>query len=370
MTDRIWLSSPHMSDEGFEKHYIQEAFDTNWIAPLGANVTAFEQELAARVESKYAAALVSGTAAIHLALVAEGVGKGDIVLCQDLTFAASANPVIYVNATPVFIDSDFKTWNMDPKLLEAAFRKYGDRVKAVIPVHLYGLAADMDPIMEICDHYGVPVIEDAAESLGTTYKGRPTGSIGKYGVLSFNGNKIITTSGGGMLVSNDGEKIETARFYSTQARDKAPYYQHSKIGYNYRLSNISAGIGRGQLKVLDQRVAKKRYIFNFYRRELAGTDDLTFMPINDWNLPNDWLSVIQLTGKTRPAQLIAALEAENIESRRVWKPMHLQPVFAGCDYFGSGVGQQLFENGVCLPSDTKMTDADLERVCSVIKCLS
>ena len=358
-----------MSDEGFEKQYIQEAFDTNWIAPLGANVTAFEQELAARVESKYAAALVSGTAAIHLALVAEGVGKGDIVLCQDLTFAASANPVIYVNATPVFIDSDFKTWNMDPKLLEAAFQKYGDRVKAVIPVHLYGLAADMDPIMEICDHYGVPVIEDAAESLGTTYKGRPTGSIGKYGVLSFNGNKIITTSGGGMLVSNDGEKIETARFYSTQARDKAPYYQHSKIGYNYRLSNISAGIGRGQLKVLDQRVAKKRYIFNFYRRELAGTDDLTFMPINDWNLPNDWLSVIQLTGKTRPAQLIAALEAENIESRRVWKPMHLQPVFAGCDYFGSGVGQQLFENGVCLPSDTKMTDADLERVCSVIKCL-
>ncbi len=369
MTDRIWLSSPHMSDEGFEKHYIQEAFDTNWIAPLGANVTAFEQELAARVESKYAAALVSGTAAIHLALITAGVGAGDIVLCQDLTFAASANPVIYVNATPVFIDSDLKTWNMDPELLEAAFRKYGERVKAVIPVHLYGLSADMDPIMEICDRYGVPVIEDAAESLGTTYKGRPTGSIGKYGVLSFNGNKIITTSGGGMLVSNDREKIEAARFYSTQARDKAPYYQHSKIGYNYRLSNISAGIGRGQLKVLDQRVAKKRYIFDFYRRELAGIDGLTMMPINDWNLPNVWLSVIQLAGKVRPAQLIAALEAENIESRHVWKPMHLQPVFADCDYLGGDVGQQLFENGVCLPSDTKMTDQDLERVCSIIRRL-
>ena len=213
MTDRIWLSSPHMSDEGFEKEYIQEAFDTNWIAPLGANVTAFEQEVAARVESKYAAALVSGTAALHLALITAGVGEGDIVLCQDLTFAASANPVIYVNATPVFIDSDLETWNMDPKLLEAAFQKYGDRIKAVIPVHLYGLSADMDPIMEICDHYGVPVIEDAAESLGTTYKGSPTGSNGKYGILSFNGNKIITPSGGGMLDSSDKEKIEAARFY-------------------------------------------------------------------------------------------------------------------------------------------------------------
>ncbi|HHU07427.1 MAG TPA: aminotransferase DegT, partial [Clostridiaceae bacterium] len=241
MTEKIWLSSPHMSDEGYEMEYIKDAFDTNWIAPLGPNVTAFEKEMAERIGSKHAAALSSGTAAIHLALLAAGVGEGDIVLCQDLTFVATVNPIIYVGATPVFIDSDFKTWNMDPELLEYALEKYGERVKAVIPVHLYGLSADMDSIVELCEKYGVTLIEDAAESLGSTYKGRPTGSFGKYGVLSFNGNKIITTSGGGMLVSADEEKIKKVRFWSTQSRDPARHYEHSELGFNYRMSNIVAG---------------------------------------------------------------------------------------------------------------------------------
>lgn len=369
MTEKIWLASPHMSDEGFEMDYINEAFDTNWIAPLGPNVTAFEQDILKRLGSKYAAALISGTAAIHLALLAAGVGKDDIVLCQDLTFSASANPIIYVGATPVFIDSDMKTWNMDPVLLEEALQKYGDRVKAVIPVHLYGLSADMDRIMELCNEYGVTVIEDAAEALGSKYKGKATGTFGKYGVLSFNGNKIITTSGGGMLVSDDEERIQKVRFWSTQARDDAPYYQHSEIGYNYRMSNISAGIGRGQLKVLDQRVAKKRFIFDYYRRELSGLDGLSFMPINDWDEPNCWLSVIQLSGDVRPHQVMAALDAENIESRHVWKPMHLQPVFADYDFIGSGVSKQIFNNGLCLPSDTKMIDEDLNRICEIVKSL-
>ena len=247
-----------MSDEGYEIQYIQEAFDSNWIAPLGPNVDCFEKELAQKVGAKHAAALVSGTAAIHLALKAAGVGQGDIVLSQDLTFAATVNPIIYQNAIPDIIDSNFETWNMDPEALAVAFAKYGDRVKAVLVVHLYGLSADMDPIVEMCKEYNVPLIEDAAESLGTTYKGRYTGTIGDYGVYSFNGNKIITTSGGGMLVSDDEERIEKVRFWATQARDKARHYQHSEIGYNYRMSNIVAGIGRGQLKVLDERVAKKR----------------------------------------------------------------------------------------------------------------
>jgi dTDP-4-amino-4,6-dideoxygalactose transaminase len=262
MTDRIYLSSPHMSDEGYEMQYIKEAFDTNWIAPLGPNVNEFEKELAAKVGIKSAAALSSGTAAIHMALKAAGVGEGDIVFCQSLTFSATANPIIYQNAIPVFIDSDYETWNMDPNALEEAFGKYPN-AKAVLVVHLYGLSADMDKIMEICNKHNVVIIEDAAESLGTYYKGKHTGTFGDYGIYSFNGNKIITTSGGGMLVSNNEEKIKKVRFWATQARDQARHYQHSELGFNYRMSNIVAGIGRGQLKVLEQRVAKKDIYLSF-----------------------------------------------------------------------------------------------------------
>lgn len=368
MGKRIYLSSPHMSDEGYEMQYIQEAFDTNWIAPLGKNVDEFEKELAAKVGIGHAAALASGTAAIHMALKAASVGEGDIVFCQDLTFAASANPIIYQNATPVFIDSNLETWNMDPDALEEAFEKYPN-AKAVIVVHLYGLAADMDKIVELCKKHNAVLIEDAAESLGTTYKGKHTGTIGDYGIYSFNGNKIITTSGGGMLVSNDEERIAKVRFWATQARDPAPHYQHSELGYNYRMSNIVAGIGRGQLKVLDQRVAKKKYIFEYYKQELGDLPNITFMPINDWNEPNYWLSCIQLTGKVRPLDVIDALEKENIESRPLWKPMHLQPFYANCDYIGQGFSETLFENGLCLPSDTKMTDYDLVRVVKTIRRL-
>jgi dTDP-4-amino-4,6-dideoxygalactose transaminase len=368
MTDRIFLSSPHMSDEGYEMQYIKEAFDTNWIAPLGPNVNEFEKELADKVGVKHAAALSSGTAAIHMALKAAGVGEGDIVFCQSLTFSATANPIIYQNATPVFIDSDYETWNMDPNALEEAFEKYPN-VKAVLVVHLYGLSADIDKIMEICNKHGVPVIEDAAESLGTTYKGKYTGTFGEYGVFSFNGNKIITTSGGGMLVSNNEEKIKKVRFWATQARDQARHYQHSELGFNYRMSNIVAGIGRGQLKVLDQRVAKKRYIFEFFKRELGGLEDVRFMPINEWNEPNCWLSCITLSGQVRPLDIMEALEKENIESRPIWKPMHMQPFFAGCDFIGDGVSEKIFENGVCLPSDTKMDQSDMERVVEIIKRL-
>jgi len=366
---KIWLASPHMSEEGYEMQYVQEAFDTNWVAPLGPNVNEFEKELATRVGSQHAAAMTSGTGAIHLALKAAGVGEGDIVFCPTLTFSATANPIIYQNATPVFIDSDYETWNMDPKALEAAFEKYGDKVKAVLVVHLYGLSADMDKVMEICNRYDVTVIEDAAESLGAYYKGKHTGTFGEFGVFSFNGNKIITTSGGGMLVSDDEEKIKKVRFWSTQSRDAARHYQHSELGFNYRMSNVVAGIGRGQLKVLDQRVAKKKYIFEFYKRELGQSEGVEFMPINDWNEPNYWLSVMTLSGSVRPLDVMEALEKENIESRPVWKPMHMQPFFAEYDYVGGDVSEKLFENGVCLPSDTKMTDEDLERIVSIIKSL-
>lgn len=364
---KIWLASPHMSDEGYEMQYIQEAFDTNWIAPLGANVNGFERELAAKLGAKHAAALTTGTAAIHLALRALGVGEGDFVICPSLTFAATANPIIYQNATPVFVDSDYETWNMDPKALELAFEKYGDKIKAVLVVHLYGLSTDMDKITEICNSYNVPVIEDAAESLGAYYKGKHTGTIGELGVFSFNGNKIITTSGGGMLVSDDEEKIKKVRFWSTQSRDPARHYEHSELGFNYRMSNIVAGIGRGQLKVLDKRLAKKKYIFEHYKKELGQLEGIGFMPINEWNEPNYWLSVITLEGKVRPIDLMKALEAQNIDTRPVWKPMHLQPFFADCDYIGGDVSEKLFENGLCLPSDTKMTDEDLERVCGAIR---
>jgi dTDP-4-amino-4,6-dideoxygalactose transaminase len=357
-----------MSDEGYEMEYIKEAFNTNWIAPLGPNVDAFEKELAAKVGAKHAAALSSGTAAIHMALKAAGVDKGDVVFCQDLTFSASANPIIYQNVTPVFIDSNFETWNMDPNALEKAFKKYPN-AKAVIVVHLYGLSADLDPILELCKKYNVTLIEDAAESLGTTYKGKHTGTFGEYGIYSFNGNKIITTSGGGMLVSDNEERIAKVRFWSTQSREKARHYQHNELGYNYRMSNIVAGIGRGQLKVLDKRIAKKKYIFEFYKRELRQLEGIQFMPINDWNEPNYWLSCITLSGKVRPLDVIEALERDNIESRPIWKPMHMQPFFKEYDFLGEGISEKIFENGVCLPSDTKMTDEDLNRVCATIKGL-
>jgi dTDP-4-amino-4,6-dideoxygalactose transaminase len=369
MAEKIWLASPHMSDEGYEMEYVKEAFDSNWIAPLGPNVNGFEQELAKKVGSMYAAALTSGTGAIHLALKALGVEEDDIVLCPTLTFSATANPIIYQHAIPVFIDSDYETWNMDPRALEEALEKYSQRVKAVLVVHLYGLSADMEKIMEICDKYNVPVIEDAAESLGTYYKGKHTGTFGKYGVFSFNGNKIITTSGGGMLVSDDEERIKKVRFWSTQSRDPARHYQHSELGFNYRMSNVVAGIGRGQLKVLDQRVEKKKYIFDFYRRELSHLEGIGFMPVNEWNEPNYWLSAVLIEGKVRPLDVMEALEKENIESRPLWKPMHMQPFFAEYDCVGGDVSENLFENGVCLPSDTKMTDEDLKRICKVIKSL-
>ena len=372
----IYLASPHMSEEGYEQQYVKEAFDTNWIAPLGKNVNEFEKELAAYVGAKDAAALSAGSAALHLALKAAGVKAGDIVFCQDLTFSATANPIAYEKAIPVFIDSDYETWNMSPEALERAFEKYPD-VKAVMPVHLYGLPANMDRIMGICKKHGVPVIEDAAESLGSLYHGQATGTFGDYGIFSFNGNKIITTSGGGMLVCNlpeeqAKERIAKVRFWATQAREKARHYEHKEIGYNYRMSNIVAGIGRGQMKVLDQRIEQKRHIFAYYQEHLGDLEGLSFMPLHENERANCWLSVIQLAPdcKVRPLDMIVALEKEDIETRPVWKPMHMQPVFADCDYIDNGkVGENLFENGVCLPSDTKMTDEDLKRICTIIRGL-
>ncbi|NLY37522.1 MAG: aminotransferase class I/II-fold pyridoxal phosphate-dependent enzyme [Tissierellia bacterium] len=368
MSEKIWLSSPHMSDEGYEMEYIKEAFDTNWIAPLGTNVDGFEKEVVKKVGAKHAAALVSGTAAIHLALIAAGIKEGDVVFCQDLTFSATANPIIYQRAIPVFIDSDYETWNMSASLLEEALEKY-PQVKAVIITHLYGLSADLEKIVKLCKDKGVVLIEDAAESLGTTYKGQYTGTFGDYGILSFNGNKIITTSGGGMLLSDNEERINKARFWSTQARDKARHYQHSELGFNYRMSNVVAGIGRGQLKVLDQRLAKKNYIFEYYKKELQDLKDIGFMPVRHLNKPNFWISCITLCGEVRPEDVMDALAADNIESRPIWKPMHMQPFFQEYDFIGSDVGKTLFENGVCLPSDTKMSDEDLARVVKVIRSL-
>lgn len=361
-----FLSSPHMSDEGYEMHYINKAFDSNFIAPVGENIVKFENELADKVGSNAAVALSSGTAAIHLALKAAGVGEGDIVFCPTLTFSASANPIIYQNATPVFIDSDYKTWNMDPVVLEEAFIKYPS-VKAVIVVHLYGLSADMDRILNICRKYDVTVIEDAAESLGTFYKGRPTGTIGDFGVFSFNGNKIITTSGGGMLISDDVNRIEKARFWATQSKDEAIHYEHSELGFNYRMSNVVAGIGRGQLKVLKDRIKKKRYIYEFYKRELGELKRIEFMPNNDWDEPNYWLSSVLLPENIKPLEVIEALQKENIESRPLWKPMHMQPFFKEYNYLGTKVSEDLFKRGICLPSDTKMSDYSLQRVCEVLK---
>ena len=373
---KIYLSSPHMSDEEYEKNFIKEAFDTNWIAPLGENVNKFEEELARYVGAKHAAALSSGTAAIHMALKATGVSKGDVVFCQSLTFSASANPIIYEGATPVFIESEKESWNMSPEALEKAFEKYPNP-KAVIVVNLYGTPANMDKIVKICEKYNVTLIEDAAESLGATYKGKQTGTFGKYGVFSFNGNKIITTSGGGMLVSDDEERIKKVRFWSTQARDKARHYEHTEIGYNYRMSNILAGIGRGQLKVLNSRIEKKTEIYNTYKEAFKDIKDIEMKEIPENTVPNHWLSVITIKedSKVKPLDIMIALENENIESRPVWKPMHLQPVFKKYDFISTAkegeksISEDVFNRGGCLPSDTKLTKEEMDRIISIIKNL-
>ena len=374
MKQRIFLSPPHMS--GLEKQHIESAFAENWIAPLGPNVDAFEQEVAQLVGAKGALALSSGTAAIHLALKLVGVSSGDAVFCSSLTFAASANPIVYEHAEPVFIDSDHKTWNMCPDSLRKAFdgfEKRGRIPKAVIVVNLYGQSADYDSIIGICSRYGVPVIEDAAESLGATYRGKSSGTLGGFGIYSFNGNKIITTSGGGMLISDDLQALEKARFWATQARDKAPHYQHSEIGYNYRMSNIAAGIGRGQLAVLAERVAGRRRVFQNYYHSLADLPGVSFMPEAGYGMTNRWLTVIQLDSglvKVRPHDIMQVLEAENIESRPVWKPMHLQPVFQRCKYYcaaQTSCSDEIFLNGLCLPSGTNMTDEEQGRVIEVIR---
>ena len=372
---RIYLSSPHMSDEGYEKEYINEAFETNWIAPLGENVNKLEEELASYVKINDAAAMVSGTSAIHMAFKALDVKEGDIVFCSDFTFSATANPIIYQNATPVFIDSERDTWNMDPKALEKAFEKYPNP-KAVIMVHLYGNPGKIDEILEICKKHGVPLVEDSAESLGSTYKNKQTGTFGEYGIYSFNGNKIITTSGGGMLVSNNKEKIQKVRFWITQSRDKARHYQHSEIGYNYRMSNIVAGIGRGQLKVLDKRIEQKTNIYETYKKAFENIKEISMIPIPENTKPNHWLSVITLSedSKVTPNEIMDALEKENIESRPIWKPMHLQPIFEKYDFIkvineDKSVGEDIFLRGVCLPSDTKNTEEDMDRIINTIKKL-
>mgnify|MGYP005757552869 FL=1 len=373
MENRIFLASPHMSDENYEQKYVKEAFDTNWIAPLGENVNKFEEELASYVRTKNAAALSAGTAAIHMALKALDVKKGDIVFCSTLTFSATVNPVIYQNATPVFIDSERETWNMSPKALEKAFEKYPNP-KAVIVVHLYGTPAKIEEIKRICDNHNVPLVEDAAESLGATYNGKQTGTFGKYGIFSFNGNKIITTSGGGMLVSDDEERIQKVRFWATQAREKARHYEHKEIGYNYRMSNIVAGIGRGQLKVLDKRIEQKTDIYYNYKEGFKDIKDIEMQPIPENTKPNHWLSVITIKkdSKVKPLDIMEALDKENIESRPVWKPMHMQPVFKDYDFIKveeKPVSEDLFLRGVCLPSDTKMTKEEQERVIGIIKKL-
>lgn len=375
---RIYLASPHMG--GLEEVFVKEAFDTNWIAPLGANVDGFEKELSEYVGSKTGAALASGTAAIHMALKAVGVKKGDKVFCSSLTFAASCNPIIYEGGIPVFIDSEPESHNMSPVALEKAFKAYeerGEMPKAVIVVNLYGQSADMDKIIEICKKYNVPIIEDAAESLGATYKGKHSGTFGDYGIYSFNGNKIITTSGGGMLVSNNEEGIAKVRFWSTQARDKARHYEHTELGYNYRMSNIVAGIGRGQLRVLEDRIAKKKEIFETYKEAFKEIEYIEMMPVCEYGEPNYWLTTITLNenSKVKPLDIILALEKENIESRPIWKPMHIQPYYKEYDFYSHNdedevsVSEYIFNRGVCLPSDTKMTKEEQERVIEIIKNL-
>lgn len=371
MKSKIWLSSPHIGNN--ELQYVIEAFATNWIAPLGPHVNAFEQGLQEQTQTKHAAALSSGTSAIHLALILLGVNSGDTIFCQSITFSASANPIVYQGAISVFIDSEKDTWNMDPKLLKIALeeaKQNGNLPKAIIPVHLYGMPAKMREIISIANEYGVPVIEDAAEALGSNINGKPCASFGTFGVLSFNGNKIITTSGGGALLSEDAEMIERARFLSTQARDKAPHYQHSHIGYNYRMSNVLAGIGRGQLEVLNDRVTARRRNFEKYRQYFSKQNnkgfEIQFQEESEGYFSNRWLTCIVVDptknkGLTRE-EIRLAMDIENIETRPLWKPMHQQPVFANAKSYLNGVSDYLFENGLCLPSGSNLTDEEFERI--------
>jgi dTDP-4-amino-4,6-dideoxygalactose transaminase len=370
MTKPILLSTPHMGDR--EHQFVTEAFETNWIAPIGPHVDAFEQEFCQTVGSSHAAAVSSGTAALHLALKLVGVGAGDEVFCSSLTFSASANPIAYLGAKPVFIDSDRISWNMNPLLLSAALEqkaKLGKLPKAVVLVHLYGQSADIDPILAACEQYGVPIIEDAAEALGASYKGKSPGTFGKVGIFSFNGNKIITTSGGGMLVSEDASMTAKAKFWATQARDPAPHYQHSEIGYNYRLSNVLAGIGRGQLLVLKDRVAARRHNCEVYQQALGNIPGIEFMPEAPWSTATRWLTCLTIDpvafGADREQVRLALADAQ-IEARPVWKPLHMQPIFADCECFGGEVSEDLFERGLCLPSGSNLTDAELDRVIQVI----
>ena len=368
---RIYLSSPTM--HGDEQKYVQEAFDTNWIAPLGPNVNAFEREMEAYTDCGHAAALDSGTAAIHLSLKLLGIGHGDVVFVSDLTFSASCNPIVYENAVPVFIDAEPDTWNMSPAALRKAFEKY-PHPKAVICVHLYGTPAKLDEIMEICAQHNVPLIEDAAESVGSTYRGKHTGTYGIYGIYSFNGNKIITTSGGGMLVSKDEEAVKKATFLATQARDPARHYQHSQIGYNYRMSNVTAGIGRGQLMHLEEHKMLKKAIYAQYSNAFADIKEITMNPLNPDGDANCWLSCMTIAGDSdvTPDQVMDALAQENIETRPIWKPMHLQPVFEPYDFIphnddGSSVGADIFDRGLCLPSDIKNTPEDMELIIGMVR---
>lgn len=370
MRDKIWLSPPHMGKR--EMYWIEQAFATNWIAPLGPNVTGFEEELGACLGNKTkVAALSSGTAALHLALIMLGVGRGDEVICQSMTFAASANPVVYQGATPVFIDSEEATWNMSPQWLELAIKerlKKRKRPKAIIVVHLYGMPAMMDEITAIARHYDIPVIEDAAEALGSSYKGKPVGTIGELGFFSFNGNKIITTSGGGALVSGNSKYIEDARFLASQALDPAPHYQHSRTGYNYRMSNICAGIGRGQLELLHDRVQRRRRNFFYYQLALGSQNSLQFHEEPSWEYySNYWLSTVLFRDGYHAREAFRKmLLADNIESRPLWKPMHLQPLFADAPFYGDGTSEKLFKAGLCLPSGSNLAETELNRVISLI----
>ncbi|MBC1193987.1 aminotransferase class I/II-fold pyridoxal phosphate-dependent enzyme [Microcystis aeruginosa BLCCF158] len=370
MDKPILLSTPHIGER--ELAFVQEAFTTNWIAPVGPHVDAFEQEFCQVVGSSHAAALSSGTAALHLALRLLGISRGDQVFCSTLTFIASANPIVYQGGIPVFIDSDRKSWNMNPDLLREAIEKrakQGRLPKALVLAHLYGQSADLDPILEVCNEYEIPLIEDAAEALGATYKSKSPGIFGKIGIYSFNGNKIITTSGGGMLVSEDKKLVDQARFLATQARDTAPHYQHSEIGYNYRLSNVLAGIGRGQLQVLKDRVAARRHNFEVYQQALGKLPGIEFMPEASFGMATRWLTCLTIApeafGVDRE-KLRHALAQEQIEARPVWKPLHLQPVFADCECIGGAIAEDLFERGLCLPSGSNLTDEDRERVIQAI----
>jgi len=371
---KIWLSLAHMG--GKEQKFIQLAFDTNWVVPLGPNVDGFENDLSEYLgNKKHIVALSSGTAAIHLGLIQLGVGHGDEVICQSFTFSATANPIKYLGAAPIFVDSESETWNMSPTLLEEAINdriaKTGKAPKVIMPVHLYGMPAKMDEIMAIANNYRIPVLEDAAEALGSKYKGKFCGTFGHFACLSFNGNKIITTSGGGALVCSSAEEAVKTKFYATQARDNAPHYQHSHIGYNYRMSNICAGIGRGQMLILDEHVSSRRKINILYKELLKETPGITFLenPNKDFD-SNMWLTCIivdpKLAGFTRE-DLRLKMESENIETRPLWKPMHLQPVFEGCPFYGDGTSEKLFEMGLCLPSSPVLTSEDIERVVGIIK---